>query len=338
MINWTLSALHGEADWHASLWNKRMPTLIGLGLVSIGTILGSLLVKNPNLHGLAQTSLEPRQVKVTNFAADGFSVSWLTEEPMAGFIQLVGADSTVFLDDRAANQTTAVRTQTHHVTARGLDPETTYYFKIGSGGQLYTDNNQPFQATTTKKEPEPNQADPAYGQVLTRDGDPAADAIVYATLRNGTTLSTLVSDQGTWLVALNRSWTTDLSSPLSYPNRGAHLSLVIEGGSLGRSVGEVLTGLDEPVPAVTLGENFSYLDLSQAPPEELPPPALSPAESGQTQSPDLNEDGLVNTSDLGLLRQAIDQKSTEARFDLNGDGLVNDLDAQVILDNWGKVK
>lgn len=333
-----LTSLSGESEWRTSLWHKRFPVLIGLTIVSLGIAISNYLVRNPSHPaGFAQTSTKPQQVRVTNHSSDGFTVSWLTDTPTVGFVKLDDSEPNLFLDDRD-QEWADIRSRTHQVTLHQLDPDTVYSFRVGSGGQLYDDGGQAYQAVTTKQTPRPTQADPVYGQVVDAAGEPAVGAIVYLTAKGGNTLSTLVSKQGTWLVSLNRSWTADLSDLLSYPNRGAHLSIVVE-GKTARSVGEILTGLDEPVPLITLGENFSQLDLSQAPPDDLLPLTTpSPLPRRPSASPDINGDGVINTSDLGLLRQAINQGSQDLSFDLNQDGTVDDQDTQVLLDNWGPVK
>lgn len=306
-------------------------------MVGLSAILGSFLIKNPNQStSLAGGSSEPRQIKITNYDSDGFTVSWFTDIPTASFVRLDNSEPNLFLDDRDQGQSTT-RSLTHSVTLRGLKASSEYFFKIGSGNQLYDDHGQSFLAKTTKAGSNQTQADPAYGQVVTASGDPATGAIVYATLQGGTSLSSLVGENGTWLIPLNRSWTTDFSSPLAYPNRGARLSLLVEAGPAGRSGGEVLTGLDQPVPLITLGQDFTYTDLTQAPPEELLPlatPAPAPV-APKAVGPDLNDDGFVNTLDLGVLRQAIDQGSQDLRFDLNGDGKIDEGDIETLLKQWG---
>lgn len=341
LTHWVIDSLGGETEWRTSIWHKRIPALVGLLLVITTIILGGILVQYPHgTTGLAQSSTRPQKVRVSNFAPSGFSVSWMTDEPVAGFVKLTGPASLLFLDDRDQEEANT-RDYTHHVTLRGLRSQTTYHFKIGSGGHMFDDHDNDYQISTPKELASQSPADPAYGQIVVQGGEPAVGALVYATLQGGTPLSTLVSQHGTWLAALNQSWTTDLSSLLSYSNRGAHLSLVVEGGILGRSVGEVLTGLDEPVPLITLGQDFSYVDLKQAPPEATPTwnglaPATPKASLGPPSS-DLNGDGVVNTSDLGILRQAIEENSSETRFDLNRDGSVDNNDTLTLLDDWGSL-
>lgn len=340
LTHWIIDSLEGETEWRTSVWYKRIPALVGLLLIATTAFLGSILIQYPRgTTGLAQSSTEPQKVRVSNFAPKGFSVSWLTDEPTAGFVKLTSPEPLLFLDDRDQEEANT-RDYTHHVTLRGLKSQTTYHFKIGSGGHLYDNHGNDYQASTSKEIAPQSPADPTYGRVVTQTGEPMVGALVYTTLQGGTPLSTLVSPHGTWLVALNQSWTTDLSSPLSYPNRGAHLSLIVESGAQGRSVGEVLTGLDEPVPLITLGQDFSFVDLSQAPPEVTPTwdsPTPAPTTPMGPPSLDLNGDGVVNTSDLGILRQAIGENSSDTKFDLNQDGSVDDNDTSTLLDNWGSL-
>ncbi len=103
---------------------------------------------------------------------------------------------------------------------------------------------------------------------------------------------------------------------------------------------------------ITLGETFNYTDLDQAPPDDLPtlddmyldrtkPRAEQAPDDEQTATdpasitPDINNDNIVNTSDLGLIRQAINQGTNDPRYDLNQDGIISDADIQIVLDNWG---
>jgi len=159
--------------------------------------------------GLAAAVGQPviSAVRIANVRDGSFAVSWLTDLPATGQVRY-GSDPSALVnvthDDRGAS---AVG-RTHHVTVRGLRPETIYYVALVSGeiasGDLYRITTGPTLGIPA--------AHTAYGRIVQADGvTPAAGALVYLTLFDrddratagqAERLSTLTDANGYWAVNL----------------------------------------------------------------------------------------------------------------------------------------
>lgn len=133
--------------------------------------------------------------KITNVTDRQFSVYWNTALPSGGAILLTegyrgGVVFTAF-DDRGVR----FAGKTHHITLRGLKPETTYYFAVVSDGTVRYDDSlgQPFQATTGRVLGFPSQDYDLRGHIHDANGEAVYDAVVTAFLWSADETSTLLS-------------------------------------------------------------------------------------------------------------------------------------------------
>jgi len=127
---------------------RRLPTIVGLLLVLTAITGGVVLIKKgPNLFLRAAPELTPTQIKITNVNDTSFTISWITDEATSGFIKY-GLDKNpnfTAADDRDQLSGNTESFLTHHVTVKNLKPSTTYFFKIGSGGKIFDNNDQAYQ-------------------------------------------------------------------------------------------------------------------------------------------------------------------------------------------------
>jgi len=159
---------------------------------------------------------------VTNGTA---TISWQTFKPQVGivfygtkndFLPFYPAISkNVEYDDRDTEfvdlNTEVLKTDepqrryTHHVTIEGLTPETTYYFRIGSGFVMPVakgSDGKGFTAFTTGSTLNALYApDPVYGKVLDEEGKPLDEGIIYLSIYNkdedfSALLSTIMNETG----------------------------------------------------------------------------------------------------------------------------------------------
>lgn len=238
-----------------------IPTLVGLFVTIAGLVTGIWLVKNrTGENALADAGETPKEVRISNIADSGFSVSWTTDKSATGFIQYGeggGQPEIVVADDRDQMKAAIESYFTHYVTLKSLKPETNYKFKIGSGKNLYDLNGQPYDVRTATKLTSLPAADVAYGQVNTKNGDPAEGAIVYLQLPQTSLQSALVKASGSWVAPLSTARTTDLKNYAQYDIKTDKLEIQIQGGPLGMSKVTTDTGDDSPVPNLILGEDFT---------------------------------------------------------------------------------
>lgn len=194
-----------------------MSKLLPIILLVLGLVAAIYLVTSQTrLKSKASPLTTPTQVTISNISDNSFTVSWLSAEPATGFISY-GKDKALgsaVSDDRDSGQ--RILRQTHHVTLQNLDPQTVYYFKIGSGAETYDNKGLSFsQKTGPVTDATPTVSDPAFGKVLDSQGQPVGEALIYLVVQNGDLLSTYTRD-GKWLLTLNNTRSEGFAGYLSY--------------------------------------------------------------------------------------------------------------------------
>ncbi len=258
---------------------KKIFLIVGLLVALVGLGVGVFIATRTNLPFLigASPTAAPQEVKITNLSDNSFAVSWITPNKalvgFAGYGENPSLGQTA-LDDRDQQSGKTTDYFTHHVTIKNLQPETTYYFKIGSGSRFYDNNGTPYQVTTAPTTEEtPPLADPAYGKILTLEGSPAADVIVYLTVADSTPLSATVNRDGNWLITLNNARTTDLTRYVTYQIEGSLEDIFVQGAGFGVARATADTNNDSPIPTMTLGKTYSLGKKEEKPKEESASPS-----------------------------------------------------------------
>src|SRR5581483_4739311 len=145
-----------------TIWNKKIPTVLGLFLLIIGVAITSYLAKSGAIfQERANPSQNPNDVRITNISDTSFTVSYTTDDKALGSVSY-GTDpkmGNTALDDRDQQKGVPTAYNTHFITLKGLQPETAYYFSIISGELTLLNNGVPFQVSTGKSfgETPPNQ-------------------------------------------------------------------------------------------------------------------------------------------------------------------------------------
>lgn len=267
-----------------TLLNKRIPTILGLLILVIGIGTGIYFVSKDVLFGpKLSPELAPKKVKITNVNHDQFTVSWITNQEAMGYVKhgKTPTLSTTIADDREQRSGTSISLKTHYVTVSGLQPNTKYYFKIGSGSEknLYDNNGRPYEITTAPSlgaSPPPQLAN---GNILTATGSPASGAIIYLTLSGATPLSALVANDGSWVVNLASALTTNLSSYVQLDPQTSPIDILVQGeDQISKALG--VTANSNPVPEITLGQTYDFrtetlASIQQADTSETTEPALT---------------------------------------------------------------
>jgi len=249
------------------LLKQRVPTVFGLLVLFFGMAVGIILLgRETSFLPRAAPESTPKNLKVTNVSHSSFSVSWVTDESAIGLLRYgttANVDSTA-VDDRDQLIGSSNAYVTHHVTVRGLEPDTKYFFKMGSGKQtqLYDNNGNPYEVTTASNIASVPAAETIYGTVLTKASTPAEGVIVYVTIEGGQALSSLVKSDGGWVVPLSTARTNNLISYLQYDPLETVIQIVVEGGRELTTQATTLTGNDQPVPTITLGQTHDFTNVA----------------------------------------------------------------------------
>lgn len=171
-------------------------------------------------------SLPPSEVKITNITDSSLAISWVTDEPTRGGVVLstqpnrilrslefflceyFSFDCLTFLDkiDKPSDNC--------YVFLNNLQPESSYYYRIVSGGRFWKNDKEggilPSLKTTTVLE-ELSLPNPVFSWVLQGDGQSVVSgALVFLSLIGGEersvvksqSLSTFTDSDGIWQVDL----------------------------------------------------------------------------------------------------------------------------------------
>jgi hypothetical protein len=249
-----------------SFWDKRIPTLLGILLITIGVGVTTFLVKQGVLFkSSASITQQPQDVRITNVTDNSFSVSYKTEDSVIGSVNF-GKDSALGgsgLDDR--DQQTGILTshKIHNITVRDLTAQTKYYFSITSGQDKYVNGDQPFEITTGPKLLDsPPKQNPMSGKIVLSDGSSPKEAIIYVTADNSQVISTLVKTDGAYILPLNSLRTNDFSSYYNFSANGK-VEMLVVGDSL---TSNVLFSVNQisPLPTIILSKDYDFRE-SQSP-------------------------------------------------------------------------
>jgi hypothetical protein len=261
------------------LSKRQIPTLLGLGILIISLVAGVLLFGNGTgvFAPRATPQTTPKNTRVSNVTDRSFTVSFYTDEATAGFVKYGTEQNSLKSrvgDDRDQLSGSVGEYRLHHVTVRGLTPNTAYYYKLGTGSSAEFDNNgAPF---TVKTFPTLTETPPLnktmYGTVAAQSGAPAEGSIVYVAGENVAEMSSLVKSSGSWAIALSNARTPDGSGYAALTDTSV-LNVIIQGVDPGQSsIFSTAIADAQPVSDLVLGE-------TPAP----KPAAQTAAESGTAQ-------------------------------------------------------
>ena len=164
------------------IMNKRIPTAVGLLILIAGLVAGVILVNSrTSFQSKAGPTESPKNIKISNRGAGGFSISWSTDIPMTGYIKYsedVAKVNTPAGDVRDQISGTSQSYTNHYVNVSGLGANKTYYFLIGSGSQIYNDTGKPYQVRTLAATTSPAE-NVISGKIINTDSSPVNGAIVF---------------------------------------------------------------------------------------------------------------------------------------------------------------
>ncbi|OGJ37412.1 MAG: hypothetical protein A3A82_02820 [Candidatus Pacebacteria bacterium RIFCSPLOWO2_01_FULL_47_12] len=261
------------------LLQKRMPTMIGVGILVLGLVAGTVLFGSGTGVFAPRASAEttPKNIRVTNITDTSFTVSFITESPTIGFVKYGDSAKSLKLqtsDDRNQLSGSTAEFRLQHITARGLTQNTTYYYVLGTGSGATFDNaGQPFSITTAKRSGTPAAAKTIYGSVTTESGAPADGAIVYVKIPGAGDMSSLVKSSGSWAIPLSNARAPDGSAYATITD-AIHIALELQGTTIAQKL-QYSTAVKDAQPVVGLAFGSQPPDANNQAAQALP--TVSPA-------------------------------------------------------------
>ena len=236
-----------------------IPTITGiLGLLFL--IISGLFLEQEVNPVAVKAQIKPSSVKITNVSRDSFTVSWLTEKPAAGSLQL-NETNQLFLDVRDKEEKNTDLYFVHCVDVINLEPSKEYSFTILSAGETYQEEE--FKLKTAPLLNNTKEADFAFGIVLDEKERPLPSVLIFLSIAQAQPLSAITNEKGHWFVPLSEAYKKDFSGLADYDKESSVIEISLTANSQTSSNVITNTGNDHPLPPVVIGR---FYDFSKAPP------------------------------------------------------------------------
>lgn len=234
------------------LFNKRIPTVFGLGIVILLIVLTTIIVRvQTNIKSRAEVSEKPQNVKITNLSDNSFTITYQTDTATTGSINYGGSK------ELGNSQLEGSLKTVHSITVEKLSPVTKHYLVIISGQNTFLNNNVPFEISTGPIISSPSASEVAIkGKVILPDGNAPNEGLVYLETDNSQLLSTTVAKDGEFNFSLKNLRTYDLSSYLEVSSDSVlKLSAI---SNLLKSTVLFSVGQTSLVPTITLENDYDF--------------------------------------------------------------------------------
>lgn len=259
----------------------KIPTLVVLLFLVIGVITGVFLVQEQQYFRLsASNEAAPKDVRITNITETSFSVSFYTDKPSISTV-LYGETE---LENFASSGSKDLQ-NLHYITVKNLEPNTNYKFKIISGSQEFSNNGVPWRVQTAaliSEELIPN-LQIISGNVQTKDGKPASNALVYIQIGGASSVSTQASSEGVFLIPL-AELRTQIQDRYFTVDGQELVNIFVQGGSMGAASVQAILSKANLLPTITLGNSYDFTDIESSVTGSLPNAEISLPESDTQES------------------------------------------------------
>lgn len=233
-----------------TIWDARIPTLLGLLLIIGGLFVIQKLVQNGTIMiGRASVATTPKEIRFSNVSSTSLTVSFKTDDATIGSINMgtTKDEGTIIADDRDQNGNASSH-KLHYFTIKNLQPKTTYYLTLLSGSDTYLNNKSPFETTTNASESKLSEAQMLSGKIISENGSSPIEAIVFLKTPGSNYNSTLAKSDGSYSIS-----TMPSSDLVLLIMSDSQFSTVILGASASGTI-----------PTVTMGKSYDFTKTTDA--------------------------------------------------------------------------
>lgn len=241
---------------------KRIPTIVGL-LLAAGLVISLVLLRQTTVFKfMANSKATPQEVRVTNITDNSFTVSWFTSLSVPGLVEIVDGGTERLFKDFRTSISDNDSFKNHYVIVDGLENSKEYQFSLFSGTKRFYSNNADLYSIKTAAGffGELPLANLASGVVKTSNHELAEGAIVYLDIKNIAPLSSLVTNQGNWVVSLAKAFSADLTGLANYEEGLLLEEIFVRGVGEETASALVFTKDDDPVPLIVLGGQYDFTE------------------------------------------------------------------------------
>ncbi len=247
-----------------NFWNKRIPTLLGLFIITIAIGVTSYLVGQTTFFtGRAGPTSNPQNLRITNISDTSVTVSYMTEGYVLGTLNFgkdVNLGQTV-IDEKDKDQ--IKEHKIHSFSINNLNAGTKYFFSMTSGQETFLNNGVPYEVTTGPALKSTGNVGFIVGKVITSEGKTPNEAEVFATSDGVSPLSTNVKKDGTYTISLETLRKDDLSSYINLKGSSVIKLLVVSDS--GSSSVQIQTKGINNVPPIVLSQNYDFVGETTSP-------------------------------------------------------------------------
>ncbi|MFH1863882.1 MAG: fibronectin type III domain-containing protein [bacterium] len=282
---------------------KKIPTIMGMLILIVSLALGVSLVSYKQVFRIgASGELSPKDVRISNISDSSVTVSWITDKATTGVVKYGSGESSA---NSIAKEETGAESLTHMSKLTGLKTDTTYFFEIVSGGKNFDNNGVLWQIRTAPSIPDPKRNIIISGNILTPTGNPAKNAIVYISV-SGSLLSTLTSQNGSWLIPISYARTVNLSSYVDIDPSATLLEITAQAGQSEIATAQIYPQSANPTPAMILGQVYDFKNIPPSETSNLPGSSLEAPEGKDRQSGFNIPDRIGTPSSQSVTLESID--------------------------------
>lgn len=214
------------------------------------------------------TSLDPQRITITNLSETSASLTWTT--PGVATIGSINwgistdlGDTQTDIRDKRDNTTQARRT--HTVTLTGLQPNTTYYYRILVGTKPYPAADvapASFKTLATSTETQPTTLS-LYGTITGSNLDVIVTGYVKSSFGYGNVipLSAVPNTDGTWYLNIAAARVKSTGAYI-LPTETTSVVIINDGGNIGEIVTK--TSADSPIALPLTMTTFSQATINAA--------------------------------------------------------------------------
>lgn len=224
-----------------------MTKLILLTILILGIIFSVYLVSTrTDFFSKASVDISPKNITVSNISDSSFTLSWITEKPVIGFIKY-SIDSSYNLAENDERDAGDPKPRiTHFVVLKNLLPQQSYNLKI--------EEKTLQQSTGPVSENTPPLPFLVFGKLNTGSSEGTTEAIVYLKLPGSQTLSAYTAEDGNFLITASNAKTIDLSSYISVKDRDT-AEIWADGAKGSLKHTQIKINSNESIDNLTLGES-----------------------------------------------------------------------------------
>jgi len=245
-----------------------VPTLLAIALLIVGIFDGATFIKNKQFFGIyAQRQSVPKNIRTSNVSDSSFTISWTTDRQTTGFVRW--GENQSFLT-KVSLEATSELGFVHSTTINGLNPDTSYYFKINSGGEDFDNNDAPWQIHTGIKIPDQPEAYIISGKIVNSLNQPVQRAAVYVTVGGSSPLSDITTNEGLWTVNITSARQLSLDSFILIDEKKTPIEIFVQAGPEGMSSAQLYPMSGKPVPEIMLGKIHNFTNSESAGYKEVP--------------------------------------------------------------------